>query len=103
MAVCSVRKTFGIAFLLCIVCALLVSIAAVLLRPRQEMNKTLDRKKNILLAAGLLKDAKAGRQEIEETFHNVETVVVDLDSGDMVADLEPSAANNSNPLSSAHF
>lgn len=98
MAVCSVRKTFGVAFLLCIVCALLVSSAAVLLRPRQEMNRTLDLKKNILVAAGLLKDAKAGRQEIEETFHNVETVVVDLDSGDLVAGLEPSAFDPRKPV-----
>ncbi|MEN8258716.1 MAG: Na(+)-translocating NADH-quinone reductase subunit C [Thermodesulfobacteriota bacterium] len=98
MAVCSVRKTFGVAFLLCIVCALLVSSAAVLLRPRQEMNRTLDLKKNILLAGGLLKDAKAGRQEIEEAFDNVEAVVVDLESGDMVAGLEPAAFDPRRPV-----
>lgn len=52
-------KTIGVALLLSLVCSVLVSVTAVVLRPRQNRNKELERKKNILLAAGLY-DEKAG-------------------------------------------
>ncbi len=42
--------------LLCLICSVLVTTAAVVLRPMQEYNKALDRKKNILRAAGLLEE-----------------------------------------------
>ena len=46
-------KTVWVALLLCLVCSILVSLTAVLLRPRQNENKELERKKNILIAAGM--------------------------------------------------
>ena len=48
----SIKKTFGVAALLCVVCAVVVSSAAVMLRPTQEANKLLDLKTNILASAG---------------------------------------------------
>ena len=53
------RKIVFVAFSLCLVCSLVVSTAAVYLKPLQEANKALDRKKNILNVAGLL-EAGAG-------------------------------------------
>lgn len=73
----STQKTLTVAFLLCIVCSLIVAGAAVSLKPMQLENKALDRKKNILAAAGLL-EADRG---IEEQFARVQTRIVDLDSG----------------------
>ena len=52
----SVTKTFVVALTLCIVCAVVVSSAAVSLRPAQEANKLLDLKTNILASAGLLEE-----------------------------------------------
>jgi Na+-transporting NADH:ubiquinone oxidoreductase subunit C len=52
----SIKKTLIVAFSLCIVCSVIVSTAAVLLKPTQEINKTLDRKRNILAAAGMLQE-----------------------------------------------
>ena len=49
----SMGQTFTVAFLLCVVCSVLVSGAAVVLRPTQETNELLDKKRNILMAAGL--------------------------------------------------
>ena len=49
----SVSKTFIVAIVLAAVCSLLVSGAAIGLRPLQEANKIRDRKKNILMVAGL--------------------------------------------------
>ena len=52
----SISKTFGVALALCVVCAVVVSSAAVILRPTQEVNKLLDLKANILASAGLLQE-----------------------------------------------
>ncbi|MCP4911617.1 MAG: Na(+)-translocating NADH-quinone reductase subunit C [Oligoflexia bacterium] len=84
----SVGKTITVAAILCIVCSILVSGAAVSLRPKQQLNKQLDIKKNLLLAAGLLKNAKASKNEIEEAFSVVETKVIDLETGEEATDID---------------
>jgi Na+-transporting NADH:ubiquinone oxidoreductase subunit C len=73
----TIKKTLLVAFLLCIVCSVIVSTAAVILKPAQETNKALDRKRNILAAAGVL-DESLG---VEEQFAQVTTRVVDLRDG----------------------
>lgn len=73
----SVGNTVKVALLLCIVCSVFVSAAAVLLRPSQQANKDLDRKTNILAAAGLLKDDAS----VEEQFAAVSTRLVDFSTG----------------------
>jgi Na+-transporting NADH:ubiquinone oxidoreductase subunit C len=82
----SIRKTLTVAFLLCIVCAVLVSGAVVLLQPVQEVNSVLDRKRNILAAAGMLEEGRS----VEEQFAQVITRVVDLRTGKFADDaLDP--------------
>lgn len=78
MANDTVKKTLTVAFLLCIVCSVLVSTAAVKLKPLQEKNKALSTKKNILQAAGLMKEGV----DIEAQFQKIEIKVVDLASGE---------------------
>ena len=80
----TIGKTFLVALLLCVVCSVLVSAAAVYLRPTQAANKNLDRKKNILMAAGLLKEG----QSVEEAFKSIEPKVVDLATGEYVVDID---------------
>ena len=48
MASESVQKTLSVALILCVVCAVVVSSAAVILRPTQEENKLLDLKTSIV-------------------------------------------------------
>jgi len=81
----STVKTLVVAFSLSIVCAIFVSTAAVLLQPAQEINKTLDRKRNILAAAGMLEEGKS----VEEQFSQVSTKIVDLRTGKFVEDMDP--------------
>lgn len=81
----STVKTLVVAFSLSIVCAIFVSTAAVMLQPAQEINKTLDRKRNILAAAGMLEEGKS----VEEQFAQVSTRVVDLRTGKFVEDVDP--------------
>ncbi|MFV0477436.1 MAG: Na(+)-translocating NADH-quinone reductase subunit C [Parahaliea sp.] len=72
-----IKKTLIVAFTLCIVCSLVVSAAAVVLKPAQEVNKTLDRKRSILATAGMLQEGVP----VEEQFSQVEPRIVDLRSG----------------------
>ncbi len=81
----STSKTLIVALALCIVCSVVVSTAAVVLKPVQEANKALDRKRNILSAAGLLKPGES----VEEQFSNIETRVVDLRTGKFTDDVDP--------------
>lgn len=80
----STRKTLIVAFSLSIICAVFVSAATVMLKPVQEVNKALDRKRNILAAAGMLVEGKS----VEEQFSQVSTRLVDLRSGKFVDDMD---------------
>lgn len=83
----STAKTILVAFLLCMVCSVLVSTAAVKLKSRQIENKKLDIKKNLLMATKLI-DSTATKEVINETFKNVETKIVDLETGEFVTDVD---------------
>ena len=78
----SVSKTFVVAIVLAALCSLLVSGAAIGLRPLKEANKIRDRKKNILMVAGLY-DAAA---PVEESFKQVEARIADLETGEFVSE-----------------
>ncbi len=78
----SIGKTITVALLLCVVCSVVVSTAAVLLKPLQETNKSLDFKRNILSAAGLLREGVS----IEEQFKQITPKLVDLNSGRFYSD-----------------
>lgn len=78
----TVIGTFTVAALLCVVCSLLVSSAAVGLRPLQTSNRALEKKRNILEAAGLT----IGRDSVavDGAFQRIETRVVELAIGQYV-------------------
>lgn len=82
----SLEKTVAVALALCLVCAVLVSLATVALRPLQNYNKALDMKKNILDVAGLLDDGT----DIDQAFkERIEAKIVDLKTGDYVDNIDP--------------
>jgi Na+-transporting NADH:ubiquinone oxidoreductase subunit C len=80
----SLEKTIAIAVSLCLVCAVLVSFAAVALKPLQVNNKEEDMKKNILDVAGLLEEGA----DINAAFaEKIEAKIVDLETGDYVENI----------------
>ena len=81
----STLKTLGVALLLCLVCSVLISTAAVSLKPLQIANQELDRKKNILEATKLMQEGKT----IDELFKQIEPKVVDLATGQYVESIDP--------------
>lgn len=74
----NIVKTIAVATLLCLVCSVVVSGAATLLKPKQIANKLLDKKSNILTVAGINDPSKS----VDELFQRVETHVVDLATGE---------------------
>lgn len=83
----SLQYTIVVALILCVVCSLGVSAAAVLLRPMQEENKRLDRRRNILDATGIAysetgKEASdLSKKQVNEFYEVIEERLVDLKTG----------------------
>lgn len=86
------EKTIFIALALCLVCSILVSVSAVVLKPLQRANESLDLKRNLLLAAALV-DKDASKQAVEEAFERVDVRVIDLRTGEFVADVDVTEFN----------
>lgn len=77
-------KTVGIVVAVCLVCSIVVSGAAVGLRSLQATNAALDKKTNILNAAGLL-DQASNQEEIASLYDaRVEEKFVELATGEYV-------------------
>ncbi len=74
--------TIGFVFIVCLVCAALVSISAVSLKPLQTANKLLDKQTKILETAGLL---KAAGKDIVATYNKrVDAKMIDLATGKVI-------------------
>ena len=79
----SLSNTLIVATSLCLVCALVVSSAAVVLKPYQTKNAQLDRIKNILAVTGFTKadmDSAGGAKELYDERFDVK--IVDLRTGE---------------------
>ncbi|PID63427.1 MAG: Na(+)-translocating NADH-quinone reductase subunit C [Gammaproteobacteria bacterium] len=76
-------KILFVAVALCLVCSVLVSAAAVALRPLQERNAELDRRSNILAVAGLMKPGI----DVEKAFEAFEPRLVNLDTGEFTDEI----------------
>lgn len=78
----SITYTLLFAGTVCVVCAIMVSSSAVSLYDLQQENARLDKMKNVLMAAGLIEETtQLSAEEIEESFHVIKAVAVDLETG----------------------
>lgn len=78
----TISKTLIVVISLCLVCAFVVSTAAVQLRPLQQANMLLDAQTNILRSAQVLKGGETTAQ-IQQLFKDrVETRIVNLETGE---------------------
>jgi len=73
----TISKTITVSVLLCVICSVVVSAAAVILKPKQVANKDNDRKSNILMAAGLYQSGVS----VDDQFKAITTKVIDLNTG----------------------
>ena len=82
----STKYTVIFATVVCVVCALLVSVAAVSLQPRQAANARLYMEKNVLVAAGLVDPGQdVSERELAKIFEtSIKARLVDLQTGELV-------------------
>lgn len=87
----SVKYTIIFATVVCVVCSTLVAASAVALAERQEINRKVYKQRNVLLAAGIIKDGqKVSNEEVIRLFNeNIEVKLVDLATGDYVDNMDP--------------
>jgi Na+-transporting NADH:ubiquinone oxidoreductase subunit C len=86
----SVAYTILFAAAVCVVCAILVSSSAVTLSDRQQANALLDKRKNVLLAAGIIDASEhVTAAQINERFENVKPVAIDLATGAVAPQIDP--------------
>ena len=74
--------TLKFVLIICLVCAALVSISAIGLKPLQQANKLLDKQTKILEASGLIE--KAGTDIVGTYAKFVEAKMIDLNSGAII-------------------
>ena len=76
----SIKKTLGVVIGLSLVCSIIVSTAAVVLKPKQQANAILDKQSKIVEVAGI-----TGSGTIPELFAaNIEPRLVDFTTGEFV-------------------
>lgn len=85
----STSKTFIVATALCLLCSIIVSYAAVSLKPIQTKNKSADIKVNILEVAGLMEE----NADIDALFKNIEPKIVEIETGEYASDIDASKYN----------
>ena len=77
----SVIKTIGVAFAVCLVCSLIVSVSAVSLREQQKENKLNDRRVKILEVADIKIEPN---QTVAEAFNKLEQKFIDFNTGKLM-------------------
>lgn len=83
---------FRFAAIVCLICSLVVSAAAVSLRSIQQKNALNEKRINILVAAGLAEPGSELKgKEIEARFKQITSVVVNLKTGELVSDKDPAS------------
>jgi Na+-transporting NADH:ubiquinone oxidoreductase subunit C len=80
-------KTIAVAVVLCLVCSVVVSSAAVLLKPLQQLNQARAVKTEILKVAGLWEEGK----DVDQLFEQIDTRIVNLADGSYMENMDPRA------------
>jgi Na+-transporting NADH:ubiquinone oxidoreductase subunit C len=80
----TIKKTFIVAIVLCLVCSVIVSMSSVLLKPIQEANKDAFLKRSMLQAAGMYDETKS----IDEQFEQFTARMVDLETGKFTDEID---------------
>lgn len=84
----SVQNVIKVALGLCVVCSIMISSAAVLLKPRQTENQLLDRNKNVLIAAGMFNPDVDTNADVAARFSEFDARIVDLQTGRYLSEEE---------------
>lgn len=95
----SIFKTFLVAFLLCVVCSVLVCLAAIVRIDREGYNKQLEVRKTVLAAAGYQQQIDDGGNIDDLFLENFELKIVDVATGTYTTAVDAATYNQSEALS----
>lgn len=85
----TIGKTVAVAVGVCVVCSVFVSTTAVFLKPVIDTNKTIDKKRNILIAAAVPGAHKLRNPQVEGEFASrIDALVIDITTGETVPETE---------------
>ena len=84
----SMKNILIVSLSVCFVCSVVVSLAAVMLKPQRIANKELDRNKSILIAAGLYQEGVNREEEIVGLFSRFTVKVADLEEGKLLSETQ---------------
>lgn len=88
----STKYTYIFTLVLCLLCSVLLSIAAVGLKEQQEINQKLDKQKSVLQAANLVAPGeKLTPERIKEKFSSIQQRIVDLKTDTYAEGLDPAS------------
>lgn len=80
----------GFAAAICFVCSIFVAGSAVALKDRQEVNKLLDKQKNVLSVSGHMPEDTSGLSVRSTYDQYIRPKIVDLQTGQYIEGVEPS-------------
>lgn len=84
----------GFAVALCLVCSLAVSTLSQGLKARQDVNKLLDQRMNVLTVAGIVEPGtKLTKEQVDGYFEQIEELVIDRATGELLPDVDPRAVD----------
>ncbi|HMB74067.1 MAG TPA: Na(+)-translocating NADH-quinone reductase subunit C [Gammaproteobacteria bacterium] len=97
----SSKQAVSVVLAVAFVCSLLVSVAAITLRPVQELNQIIQRNRHVVALTGLLDaDTDSSTDEILDALGRLDIRAIDLDTGEFTSAIDPadfdarSAAND---------
>jgi Na+-transporting NADH:ubiquinone oxidoreductase subunit C len=77
----SLKNIVGVALGVCFVCSIFVATAAVYLKPRQDANRRLEQRRNVLIAGDLMQE----KADVEKIFSDkIRPVLVELKTGEQL-------------------
>lgn len=82
----SILKTFLVTFLLCLVCSVLVCLAALVRIDREAYNQLLETRATVLAAGGYEEQLNSGASE-DELFSNFEMKMVNINTGEFTTEI----------------
>jgi Na+-transporting NADH:ubiquinone oxidoreductase subunit C len=86
----SPQKALLVVFLVALVCSVLVSVAAITLKPKQLRNQLIERSRNIISLTGLVPvGAALSDDQILEAVEQLDIRVVNIDTGEFDASIDP--------------
>ena len=86
----SPQKALLVVFLVALVCSVLVSVAAITLKPKQLRNQLVERSRNIISLTGLVPvGTTLSNDEILTAVEQLDIRVVDIDTGEFDASIDP--------------